>query len=130
MKKCDDHHKLIAERILAARETKGWSQRDLASKAGVSQKTISNLESPTEGGSYTLPKLEAVARALGMGVWELLAPPGEVEAMKLVRLLPKDLSVLHLAQVIETLPAKDRATLSSLADSLAQSANAGSTRAG
>nr|MDQ2694713.1 helix-turn-helix domain-containing protein [Pseudomonadota bacterium] len=54
---------------------KGWSQRELARRAGVSQKTISNLENVAA--SRESPKMdivERVANAFGQELWQLLIP--------------------------------------------------------
>lgn len=51
----------MGERIKEAREDRGWSQKDLASKAGVSQGAIGNLEI---GLRQTSRKLLEIAAAL------------------------------------------------------------------
>lgn len=64
-------HRLIGEKIVALRESKGWSQETLANKAGTSVKTISRLENGgNEGRGGTMQKL---AEALGVELAELLA---------------------------------------------------------
>jgi transcriptional regulator with XRE-family HTH domain len=64
-------HRLIGEKIVALRESKGWSQETLANKAGTSVKTISRLENGgNEGRGGTMQKL---AEALGVDLAELLA---------------------------------------------------------
>lgn len=60
----------LGETIVKARSAKGWSQEDLAKRAGVSQGTIGHLES---GRNTTSRKLPDIARALGLTVEELLA---------------------------------------------------------
>lgn len=67
--------KLVAGRIVRLREERGWTQRELAKRAGVSQKTISNYENPgaaTATDNLKLDQLHSVAKVLGIGVWELL----------------------------------------------------------
>ena len=49
----------------------GWAQMDLAKKAQLSQKTISNiLNDPSR--TLTLESLEAIAKAFGVMPWQLL----------------------------------------------------------
>jgi transcriptional regulator with XRE-family HTH domain len=47
----------IGSRLAQAREEKGWSQQDLAEKSGVSQTTISHIESGRNNSSKHLPRL-------------------------------------------------------------------------
>jgi transcriptional regulator with XRE-family HTH domain len=72
--------RLVAQRVRRLRERAGWSQVDLARRAGVSQKTISNIEN--EGGvgrtTVRLESLEQVAHAFRLEVWQLLLPDKEV----------------------------------------------------
>lgn len=58
-------------RALMKREP-GMSQRDLAEKAGVSQRAISSILS--ENVSCSVETLEAIARPFGLTAWELLIP--------------------------------------------------------
>lgn len=59
----------IAKKIKSLREEQGLNQRELAKKAGVSQKTISNLENTnTSTETCNLDKLTAVAEALKVNV--------------------------------------------------------------
>lgn len=53
----------IAQRLIQAREWKGWTQNQLASAADLSQSTIGNIESGTRQGRGSLPK---IAKALGI----------------------------------------------------------------
>ncbi len=64
----------IGKHIIAARTARGWSQGDLAAKAGVSQGTIGHLES---GRNQSSTKLPQIASALGLKVEELIS--GETE---------------------------------------------------
>lgn len=71
----DDLLATIARRVKSARDKRGWSQTALALKAGVSQKTISNLE--RAGGdreSLSLANIERVVNALGMTMWQATLP--------------------------------------------------------
>ncbi|BBP95937.1 hypothetical protein BSFA1_10660 [Burkholderia sp. SFA1] len=55
----------IGKRLIEAREKRGWSQEELADKAGVSQGTIGHLES---GRNKSSTKLSQIAAALGVTV--------------------------------------------------------------
>lgn len=60
----------VGKMIAEARAAKGWSQGELAAKAGVSQGTIGHLES---GRNQSSTKLPQIAAALGMAVEELVS---------------------------------------------------------
>lgn len=68
--------KFISKRVRALRRQRGWSQEYLAIRAGVDQKTISNIEN--EGGSRAstvqLDSMDSIAQALGLEVWQLCLP--------------------------------------------------------
>lgn len=67
--------KSIARKVYALRTEMGLNQRELAAKAGLSQKTISNIEnilSTSEG--FQLEKLNQLADAFGIEVWDLIKP--------------------------------------------------------
>lgn len=68
----------IGQRIKALREARGWSQEDLATRAGVSRGAISQWEtSPTQ--RILAPHLAATAKALQVTADELLTGnPGHV----------------------------------------------------
>ncbi len=74
----------IAERIFELRVAAGWSQRDLAREAGISQTTVVHLETlQVEARLSTLRKL---ARAFGLGsVEELTEPAKKVPARSSLR---------------------------------------------
>lgn len=54
--------KTLADRVRDAREQKGWTQQQLADRAGVSQATIGNIEAGTRSHPRSLLK---IAAALG-----------------------------------------------------------------
>ena len=66
----------IVLRVKQARELKGWTQAELAERAGVRRATISSMESRTVQ-RVNLAALEKVAKALGMPTLRLLqeGPP-------------------------------------------------------
>ena len=61
----------IVLRVKQARELKGWTQAELAERAGVRRATISSMESRTVQ-RVNLAALEKVAKALGMPTLRLL----------------------------------------------------------
>lgn len=69
----------VAAQLRAARLAKGWSQAELAKRAGVEQSTVSRLEA----GKYDLGRrlLDALADALELELVEAVVPrasePGE-----------------------------------------------------
>lgn len=68
----------LGHRIKALREERGWSQSELARRAGISQTTIAGLESRD---SRSSSHAAAIARALGTDAMALLSrePPRKVE---------------------------------------------------
>jgi HTH-type transcriptional regulator / antitoxin HipB len=64
----------LADAIRSRREELGWSQRQLAERAGMTQPGIARFESG--GTTPTLPLLERLAAALGLTLQVRLAPAG------------------------------------------------------
>jgi len=62
----------LAEAIRARREELGWSQRQLAERAGMTQPGVARFEAG--GTTPTLPLLERLASALGLTLTISLAP--------------------------------------------------------
>ena len=62
----------LAEAIRARREELGWSQRQLAERAGMTQPGIARFEAG--GTTPTLPLLERLAAALGLTLTVSLEP--------------------------------------------------------
>lgn len=68
----------LAEAVRARREELGWSQRQLAERAGMTQPGVARFEA---GGTMpTLPLLERLAAALGLAVTVSLTPAGRRSA--------------------------------------------------
>lgn len=57
-------------RLRRLREARGWSQRELARRCGLTQQTARHLEGPDA--NPTLRTLEAIAAALAVPVTELM----------------------------------------------------------
>lgn len=71
----------IAQRVREAREGQGWTQEELAEKAGIARPNIARLERGLH--IPTLTTLEKVARALAIDINNLTAPPeATAEAMR------------------------------------------------
>jgi ribosome-binding protein aMBF1 (putative translation factor) len=68
----------LAEAIRARREELGWSQRQLAERAGMTQPGIARFEAG--GTTPTLPLLERLASALDLTLTVSLAPAGRRSA--------------------------------------------------
>jgi HTH-type transcriptional regulator / antitoxin HipB len=68
----------LAEAIRGRREELGWSQRQLAERAGMTQPGIARFEAG--GTTPTLPLLERLAAALGLTLQVSLAPAGRRSA--------------------------------------------------
>lgn len=64
----------LAERLRELRTALGWSQADVASRSGLSQKRVSDLE---RGSTWHMEHARAVAAAFGMSLAEFVDPQGE-----------------------------------------------------
>jgi transcriptional regulator with XRE-family HTH domain len=62
--------KVIADNLRALMLKRGWSDGDLAAKAGVDKKTVNNMVNGRH--ATQTDKLELVAKAFGLHAWELL----------------------------------------------------------
>jgi len=107
--------RIVAKRIKALRASRRWSQLDLAKRAGVSQKTVSNLEDE-ESHSCQLDKLEMIANAFGIAVWELIKPDGNLTSEKDRAAAQEPREQLsneaqEFARAFDTLPPDQRAAL-------------------
>ncbi len=68
----------LAEAVRARREELGWSQRQLAERAGMTQPGVARFEAG--GTTPTLPLLERLAAALGLTLAVSLEPAGRRSA--------------------------------------------------
>lgn len=66
--------KIIAHNIALLRKHRGWSQAELARRAGVSQRTISNMENPDTETTPTTDRVEQVAEVFGLQLYQLAMP--------------------------------------------------------
>jgi HTH-type transcriptional regulator/antitoxin HipB len=62
----------LAEAVRARREELGWSQRQLAERAGMTQPGVARFEAG--GTTPTIPVLERLAHALGLQLTVTLGP--------------------------------------------------------
>jgi HTH-type transcriptional regulator / antitoxin HipB len=62
----------LAEAVRSRREELGWSQRQLAERAGMTQPGVARFEAG--GTTPTIPVLERLARALGLRLTIALGP--------------------------------------------------------
>lgn len=70
----NDEAKIFAKNLASLMEYHGHNQAQLATKCGVSQKTISNLLNPDETKSPNLSSVAVVAKAYKTPAWTLLYP--------------------------------------------------------
>lgn len=61
-------------RVRELRQAKGWSQEELANRAGATQGQISNLETGKTQ-RWDLPVLDRIAKALGVHTADLIERP-------------------------------------------------------
>jgi transcriptional regulator with XRE-family HTH domain len=68
---------VIGQRVRKLREARGWTQQQLADRAGLTNDTISNYERGGRRGQKapSLPTVKAIADALGVSMDDLLAEP-------------------------------------------------------
>ena len=94
----------MALRIRQLRVAKGWTQDDLASRAGMSRSQLAMIEAETRPAN-TL-RLNSIAAAFGVATEDLfVSPEGQAELFDLVRKLsPEDRAIL--VRMAEALAAK------------------------
>jgi transcriptional regulator with XRE-family HTH domain len=77
--------------IRAMREARGWSQKDLADRAGMTQEGVSRLENPDDG-KLTLTTLKRLASAFDVGLAVRFVPFSHL-INEAVNCGPEDLAV-------------------------------------
>lgn len=65
---------IIARNVRALREHARLTQHALGRKAGVSQRTVSNIENPESETTPTTDRVEAVAAVFGLQLWHVAMP--------------------------------------------------------
>lgn len=67
---------VLARNVKALRLHRGWNQTSLAQKAGVSQRTVSNIENPAKNPGYspTVDAIDGIAKAFGLSLYHLSMP--------------------------------------------------------
>lgn len=67
---------ILARNVLALRNHSGWSQTELAKKARVSQRTVSNIESPQRDPNYSpnIDSVDRIAGVFGLTLYHLAMP--------------------------------------------------------
>lgn len=86
----------VADRIRLKRESLGWSQKDLAEKLGLKDKSsVTKIE--TSGNKITLKNIEKIADALGCSVQYLMG----WDQIKTDYVVRDNKDVLHLVEVTE-----------------------------
>ncbi|MEK7391011.1 MAG: helix-turn-helix transcriptional regulator [Fibrobacterota bacterium] len=68
------------KKLRQMRKEKGWTQTDLASRTGISQPTIADYEGDRK--QPTLPRIQAIAQAFGVGVDAFSIPATSEEALE------------------------------------------------
>lgn len=71
----DELRRRVAERLIALRTKRGWSQEELGARAGLTYKFIGEVERGQK--SPSLDSLGAIARGFGLDIAELLGRDGE-----------------------------------------------------
>lgn len=72
--KPESSREIIARNVKLLRRQCQWSQSALGKRAGVGQRTISNIENPTVLTTPTVDRVEAVARVFGLELCHLAMP--------------------------------------------------------
>ena len=86
----------LAFQIRLLRESRGWTQEELAQRTGKAQETISQLENPNYG-RYTISTLKKLAAAFDVAPSVRFVPFSELASWT-VRLTPQDLAPLSFEE--------------------------------
>jgi transcriptional regulator with XRE-family HTH domain len=99
---------IISKNVAALREAKQWSQSELAKKAGVSQKVVSNLENADTLGIHpTFYTITSIAKALNVSLFVLMLP---ISLEKLLQ-IQKEPKLDRVIDAYLTLPDEGRVTV-------------------
>lgn len=77
---------VVGNNVLRLRKKRGWSQRELAQKTGVSQRVISNIEQGGGAGSSSIKILDSIARGLGVPAYMMLMDSIDTEENRIANL--------------------------------------------
>ena len=105
-------HKLpecVAANIKFLMDLHNWDQKTLAKKAGISQKTISNMVNPDKGINTQIDNLEKVSNAFKISTWHLMFP-------YLTREMIEKSQLEHLAEMYSQMDSESRETLYRIAE--------------
>lgn len=100
----------LGDRIRERRKDRGWTQRDLAARANVSQTRLSKYENGTH--QVPLGALIRLARALAVPVDALLPDTGDMPRE------PQDVELLARLRSLMALGAEEKAVACSLLDTV------------
>lgn len=64
----------LARNLRLLMDLRGWTQMDVAKRAGVSQKAVSNMLNPATSPRPILDQVEKVAAAFDLNLWHLIMP--------------------------------------------------------
>lgn len=102
----------LARNVATLRDAHKWTQSELAKKAGVSQKVVSNMERAPQVRIYpSLETISAVATAFGIPAFALIAPLAIDDVVQLV-----DTKIARLVKTYAALPANSRSTIDRVAE--------------
>lgn len=73
-RKVETAGQVFGRRLAEAREARGWKQRDLAERSGISQSTIAKTETGKRSGQVTIEEALRLAAALGVSPLHLIVP--------------------------------------------------------
>lgn len=102
---------IFGDRVKAARKMRGWSQKELADKAGTSQQNIQRYE--TEDREPQSSNLLAISKALGVTVSYLLGT--DTDEMKTETALSAD--EMRLIQLYRSTDQRGKAAIMAIAES-------------
>jgi transcriptional regulator with XRE-family HTH domain len=102
----------ISEAIKKARETKGFSQKEIALSCKMDQSHYSRVENGKTDPSFSV--VERIAKSLGMQVGDLLA----IENNPIKEIHSYDKSILEKLQLIEQLETKEKDAFFIMLDAL------------